>query len=146
MGNEPSWYSSADTHIFLNVLRPARMLPPIQVEYLRSGGALIRILVSRRASFLTSCSSRSPKPVLHPTMYLPSALYSLDQPEGEKERTLDESPSTAEDDVAKEALAEVEVGAVDRVDDDLVDARVLEADEFRGEEKLGGSVSFWPKL
>lgn len=58
----PSWYSSADTHIFLNVLRPARIEPPIQVEYLRSGGALIRILVSRSASFLTSCRRRSPKP------------------------------------------------------------------------------------
>ena len=61
--DSPSWYSSAETHIFLNVLSPARILPPIQVEYLRSGGALIRIFVSRNASFLTSCNNRSPNPV-----------------------------------------------------------------------------------
>lgn len=30
-----SLYSSADTHILLNVLRPARIDPPIQVEYYR---------------------------------------------------------------------------------------------------------------
>lgn len=56
-----SWYSSAETHIyirrtvsapvfqygiarlgqltFLNVLNPAKIDPPIQVEYFRSGGA-----------------------------------------------------------------------------------------------------------
>lgn len=28
-------YSSAETHIFLNVLKPARILPPIHVEYYR---------------------------------------------------------------------------------------------------------------
>lgn len=34
-----SWYSSAETHIFLKVLREAKIEPPIQVLYLRSGGA-----------------------------------------------------------------------------------------------------------
>jgi len=34
-----SWYSSAETHIFLKVLRPANIEPPIHVEYFRSGGA-----------------------------------------------------------------------------------------------------------
>jgi hypothetical protein len=34
-----SWYSSLEIIIFLNVLRPAKMDPPIHVEYFRSGGA-----------------------------------------------------------------------------------------------------------
>lgn len=74
-----SWYSSADTHIygssrtgrcislkpltFLNVLRPARMEPPIHVEYFLSGGAYIFILTSFSAIFLTSFSRRSPNPI-----------------------------------------------------------------------------------
>ena len=65
LNNTPgsSAYSSLLIHIFLNVDNPARILPPIQVEYFRSGGAEIRIFVSRKASFFTSCSSRSPNPV-----------------------------------------------------------------------------------
>lgn len=47
-----------------NVLRPARILPPIHVEYLRSGGAKILILMSLTASFCTSDSNRSPKPLV----------------------------------------------------------------------------------
>jgi ribosomal protein S24E len=73
-----SWYSSAETHIcspvsktvsflsrllaFLNAFRPARMEPPIQVEYLRSGGAYILILTSLSASRFTSLRRRSPYP------------------------------------------------------------------------------------
>lgn len=38
-----SAYSSAETHNRLNVLRPARMDPPIHVLYFRSGGAKILI-------------------------------------------------------------------------------------------------------
>lgn len=47
---------------FLNVLKPARIEPPIQVEYFRSGGAKILIFSSLIASFFVSFSSRSPKP------------------------------------------------------------------------------------
>jgi len=47
---------------FLKVLRPAKIEPPIHVEYLRSGGAYILILTSFKASFLTSFKRRSPKP------------------------------------------------------------------------------------
>lgn len=39
------------------------MEPPIQVLYLRSGGAYILILISFKANFLTSESRRSPKPL-----------------------------------------------------------------------------------
>lgn len=46
------------------------MEPPIHVLYLRSGGAYILILRSFKASFLTSESNRSPKP-----------LQSVDPPE-----------------------------------------------------------------
>lgn len=49
-------------HTFLNVLNPARILPPIQVEYFLSGGAKIFIRMSLTASFCTSVSKRSPKP------------------------------------------------------------------------------------
>lgn len=48
---------------FLKVLKPARILPPIQVLYLRSGGAKILILISFTANLCTSWSSRSPKPL-----------------------------------------------------------------------------------
>ena len=47
---------------FLNVLKPARMLPPVHVVYLRSGGANILIRMSFTANLWTSCSSRSPNP------------------------------------------------------------------------------------
>lgn len=47
-----------------NVLRPARMLPPIHVEYLRSGGAKILMRMSLTASFCSSVSRRSPKPLV----------------------------------------------------------------------------------
>ena len=59
-----SSYSFFDTHIFLKVSREARMEPPIQVEYNRSCGALILILISLGASFFTSDNKRSPKPSL----------------------------------------------------------------------------------
>ena len=58
-----SSYSLFDTHIFLKVSRDDRMLPPIQVEYNRSCGAEILILISLGASFLTSDKRRSPKPL-----------------------------------------------------------------------------------
>lgn len=46
---------------FRNVLRPARMLPPIHVVYLRSAGAEIRIFISSTASLLISRIKRSGK-------------------------------------------------------------------------------------
>jgi hypothetical protein len=49
---------------FRKVLKPARMLPPIHVLYFRSGGAKILILMSLIASLCTSCSNRSPKPLV----------------------------------------------------------------------------------
>jgi len=57
-----SSYSFRVTHIFLKVASEAKMDPPIHVEFIRSGGAQILILVSRGANFLTSESKRSPKP------------------------------------------------------------------------------------
>lgn len=49
---------------FRKVLKPARILPPIHVLYFLSGGAKILILMSLIASLCTSCSSRSPKPLV----------------------------------------------------------------------------------
>lgn len=46
------------------VLRPARILPPIHVLYLRSGGAKILMRMSFTASRWTSCNKRSPKPLV----------------------------------------------------------------------------------
>jgi len=48
---------------FLKVLRPAKIDPPIQVEYFRSGGAYIFIFKSFSANFFTSFKRRSPKPI-----------------------------------------------------------------------------------
>jgi hypothetical protein len=53
------------THTFLKVLNPARMLPPVQVVYLRSGGAKIFIRISLTANRCTSMSNRSPKPFVN---------------------------------------------------------------------------------
>ena len=50
---------------FLNVLRPARMLPPVHVVYMRSGGANILILMSFTASRCTSWSNRLPNPFVN---------------------------------------------------------------------------------
>lgn len=50
---------------FLNVLSPAKMLPPIQVLYFLSGGAKILILMSLTASLCTSCNNRSPNPFVN---------------------------------------------------------------------------------
>lgn len=55
-------FDRAHQHTFLNVLSPAKILPPIHVEYLRSGGAKILIRISLTASRCTSCSNLSPKP------------------------------------------------------------------------------------
>jgi hypothetical protein len=49
---------------FLNVLRPARMLPPVHVVYMRSGGASILILMSFTASLCTSCNNLLPNPLV----------------------------------------------------------------------------------
>lgn len=58
-----SCQSSILTHIFLKVPNPAKILPPIHVLYLRSGGAKILIFMSLTARRLTSVKRRSPKPV-----------------------------------------------------------------------------------
>ena len=52
-------------HTFLKVLRPAKILPPIHVEYFLSGGAKILILISFTANLCTSCSNLSPKPFVN---------------------------------------------------------------------------------
>ena len=57
--------TSNTPHTFLKVLSPAKILPPIQVEYFLSGGAKILILISFTANFCTSCSNLSPKPFVN---------------------------------------------------------------------------------
>jgi hypothetical protein len=59
-----SKYSFFDIHILLNDDRDASTDPPIHVEYKRSGGAAILILVSlgKRGCLRTSFSSLSPNP------------------------------------------------------------------------------------
>ena len=57
-----SCHSSLLTHILLNVLKPAKILPPIHVVYLRSGGAVMRIFMSLTARVFSSLRRRSPKP------------------------------------------------------------------------------------
>jgi len=61
---ETSQNLGKDNHTFLNVLNPARILPPIHVEYFLSGGAKIFILISLTATRCTSVRRRSPKPLV----------------------------------------------------------------------------------
>lgn len=60
--------------------------------------------------------------------------------------SLGQSGSARENNVAKERFAEVHVGSADCVDNDLVDARVLEADDFWVEQDLGSSEPFRANL
>ncbi len=52
-------------YTFRNVLNPAKILPPIQVEYFLSGGAKILIRISFTANRCTSCNSLSPNPLVN---------------------------------------------------------------------------------
>jgi hypothetical protein len=70
----------------------------------------------------------------------------LDLVEQAVAEALGEGRAAGEDDVGEERLAEVEVGAVDRVDDDLVDAGVLLAVELWVEKDLGGAEAFGAEL
>merc|ERR1719171_1735122 len=57
-----SSYSPLDIHICWNVLREERMEPPIQTEYLRSGGATTLIFIVEGAKAVSSLVMRSPMP------------------------------------------------------------------------------------
>jgi hypothetical protein len=61
-------------------------------------------------------------------------------------RTLDQCSSAAQHDIAEQALPQVEIRSVDRVDDDLVYARVLEADNLGVEEHFRRAMPFRAKL
>jgi len=50
--------------------------------------------------------------------------------------------AAGEHDVGEQGLAQVEVGAADGVDDHVVQPRVLEPDDLRVEEDLGGAETF----
>merc|ERR1712185_364463 len=58
-----SSYSPLEIHICWKVLREDRMEPPIQTEYLRSGGATTLIFIVEGASAVSSLVIRSPMPV-----------------------------------------------------------------------------------
>lgn len=61
----PPWRTVLKSQTFLKVLSPARMLPPVHVVYIRSGGARILMRMSLTASRCTSCSSLLPKPFVN---------------------------------------------------------------------------------
>ena len=61
-------------HTFRKVLRPARMLPPIQVEYLRSGGAkifpaIVAVLVNIVDGWADDVSGAVEVPRAHDQLY-----------------------------------------------------------------------------
>src|SRR3989338_4947811 len=62
MEGPDSSYSSLEIHICWNVEREARMEPPIQTEYLRSGGAMILIFIVDGAKAVSSFCIRSAMP------------------------------------------------------------------------------------
>lgn len=65
ISNFPTLKVGNGKHTFRNVLSPAKILPPIHVEYFRSGGAKILIRISLTANRCTSCKSRSPNPFVN---------------------------------------------------------------------------------
>src|SRR3990167_4350154 len=62
MEGPDSSYSSLEIHICWKVEREAKMDPPIQTEYLRSGGAIILIFMVEGAKATNSFCMRSPIP------------------------------------------------------------------------------------
>merc|ERR550537_1071166 len=58
-----SSYSPLEIHICWNVLNEDKMDPPIQTEYLRSGGAITLIFMVDGARAVNSLVIRSPMPV-----------------------------------------------------------------------------------
>jgi len=58
-----SSYSSFLIHISSKVLSDDKMEPPIHTEYLRSGGAMILIVIESGASAFTSFCTRSGMPL-----------------------------------------------------------------------------------
>merc|ERR1719191_1977577 len=58
-----SSYSPLEIHICWKVLREDRMEPPIQTEYLRSGGATTLIFIVEGAKAVSSLVMRSPMPL-----------------------------------------------------------------------------------
>ena len=70
-------------------------------------------------------------------------LELVQQPVG---KGLGQGGAAGEHDVGEEVLAQVEIGAVDGVDDDLVHAGVLEPDDLRVEQDLGRAEALLPDL
>jgi hypothetical protein len=62
MERPDSSYSSLEIHILWNVEREAKMDPPIQTDYLRSGGATIFTLIEAGAKAVISLDMRSEMP------------------------------------------------------------------------------------
>lgn len=63
MPGPDSSYSAFEIHIVWNVDSEAKIEPPIQTEYLRSGGAIIFILMVDGASAVISFCIRSAIPI-----------------------------------------------------------------------------------
>merc|ERR1712157_135771 len=61
-GGPDSSYSPFQVHICWKVLSEERMEPPIQTEYLRSGGATTLIFIVEGAKAVSSLVIRSPMP------------------------------------------------------------------------------------
>lgn len=57
-----------------------------------------------------------------------------------------ESSATTENDIPVQGLAQVEVSATNRIDNDLVNARVFEAYDLRVEKDLWGAKSLGTNL
>ena len=62
MAGPDSSYSALEIHIDWNVDKDERMEPPIQTEYLRSGGATTLIFIVDGARAVNSLVMRSPMP------------------------------------------------------------------------------------
>lgn len=115
---------------------------------------LTLIFTSLGASFLTSVSSRSPKPATRGKKVTQSAgdrdrgfrsSTALGCGQSDK-RTFDQRRPSAEHDGGEERASEVHVGLLDGVGQNLVDARALVSDQVGSEEKLWRSEPGRPDL
>ena len=113
MEGPDSSYSCLEIHICWKVEREARMEPPIQTEYLRSGGAMILTFMEDGASAVISFCMRSEIPG-----------YMVVPPDWDKlaKGQLGSKGDTHHDDVAVEILADVDVALHNGVEGGDVDA------------------------
>src|SRR6201992_3600160 len=120
-------------HICWKVEREAKMEPPIQTEYLRSGGAMILTFIEEGARAVISFCIRSEIPGY---IVVPPDWANVSEFTHPEDHT-----ATYHDNVAVEILANINVALHDGVEGGDVDTTRFESKDGWLEEGLGGSES-----